>query len=30
VHLRQAAPGDLVGTYLASFERVWATGVPMT
>jgi hypothetical protein len=25
VHLRRAAPGDLVDTYVASFERVWGS-----
>jgi phosphatidylserine/phosphatidylglycerophosphate/cardiolipin synthase-like enzyme len=30
LHLRQAAPGDLVTTYLASFERVWDGAVVLT
>lgn len=30
LHLRQTSPGDLVSTYLDSFERVWAGARPMT
>jgi hypothetical protein len=29
LHLRAAAPGDLVATYLASFERVWSAATPL-
>jgi hypothetical protein len=30
LHLRQAAQGDLVSTYLDSFERVWTDAVALT
>lgn len=30
LHLRQHQPGDLVSTYLDSFERVWSGAVPLT
>ena len=28
-HLRKVAGGEIAGTYLDSFERVWETGVPL-
>jgi hypothetical protein len=28
-HLRKVAGGEIAGTYLDSFERVWDTGVPL-
>jgi hypothetical protein len=30
LHLRQASPGDLVSTYIDSFERVWDSARPVT
>jgi hypothetical protein len=29
LHLRATTPGDLVATYLTSFERVWSAGTPL-